>query len=175
MLRAGLHCGPAARLFFSLSELSTSLEQSMRRVLKNVQPLKRIVALRVTAIDSLYDIWKRPRASPLPMTACFLLWEPLPRKGMIVMTGSNLYLDLGLQEMPAHSAWTLEEHLSLSVGGKTDELVDIMSRLGRKKKCLQNKIIKMFPSGYTSKYTNTAFRKHGERHVIILPKHTLCY
>lgn len=28
----------------------------------------------------------------------------------------------------------------------------------------------MFPSAYTSKYTNTAFQKHIERHVIILLK-----
>lgn len=90
------------------------------------------------------------------------------------MTGVNLYLDLDIQEMPAHSAWMVEEYFSLLNSGKTDELfgslVDMISRLGRKKKCLQNKNYKMFPSAYTSKYTHTAFWKHSERHVIILLK-----
>lgn len=51
MLSTGPHFGPATRLFFSLTELSTSLKQPMRRDLEDVQPLKRIVALSAVAID----------------------------------------------------------------------------------------------------------------------------
>lgn len=89
------------------------------------------------------------------------------------MTGVNLHLDLGLPEMPAHSAWTVEDHFSLPDSGKADELfgslVDMMWRLGRKKKCLQNKNYKMLPNAQNSflTYTNAAFRQHGECHVII--------
>lgn len=61
MLRAGLHCGPAKRLSFSLFKLSTSLEWSMRRGLEDIQPLKRIVAPSVAAIDQ--SLWRLEKAS----------------------------------------------------------------------------------------------------------------
>lgn len=66
----------------------------------------------------------------------------------MLITGINLYQYLGLQGMAAHSILTLDKDFFLPAGGKIDELfgpmVDLISKLEQKNKCLQNKNYKMF-------------------------------
>lgn len=155
MLRTGLHCGPATRLFF-LSNWTQNIFQTINllRSLEDVQPLKKIVALGVRAIDQ--SIWHLEKASNFSTSndSLFPFYENHSPWERLMLVLANPYQESGLWEMPAHAILTLDEHFSLPAGGKTGVLsglmVDITSRLEQKNKCLQIRNYKMFLNAQNS-------------------------